>query len=173
MAVKYNNDVDYMALMQKTTDPAKLAEYLMPMLTDPGYYHSPIPRYRGGNPVRIEKYHGQPYWVSEYGGTFWNPNVVNDGETAWGYGNAPNTEEEFADRYAGLTAALLEHPRVCGFCYTQLTDIEQEQNGLYFYDRSRKFADQIYDRIRAVNQKTASIERQGAIDEEVEKKAEG
>jgi hypothetical protein len=26
-----------------------------------------------------------------------------------------------------------------GFCYTQLTDIEQEQNGVYNYDRSSKF----------------------------------
>ena len=24
-------------------------------------------------------------------------------------------------------------------CYTRLTDVEQEQNGVYFYDRSRKF----------------------------------
>ena len=28
---------------------------------------------------------------------------------------------------------------ICGFCYTQLTDVEQEQNGIYCYDRSEKF----------------------------------
>jgi len=141
-------------------NPAKLAQYLEPMLTSPDYFHSPIPRYRGKNPIRTEKYRGQPYWVSEYGGTFWNPNVVNDGKAAWGYGNAPKTEEEFAARYEGLTEVLLSHPRVCGFCYTQLTDIEQEQNGLYFYDRTRKFSDDVYDRIRKVNQKRAVIEEE-------------
>jgi len=141
-------------------DPKMLAQYLEPMRTDPDFFHSPIPRYRGNNPVRIEEYHGQPYWVSEYGGTFWNPNVINDGKKAWGYGEAPKTEEEFAARYEGLTQVLLSHGRVCGFCFTQLTDIEQEQNGLYFYDRSRKFEDEIYDRIRAVNKKKAAIEQE-------------
>jgi hypothetical protein len=27
----------------------------------------------------------------------------------------------------------------CGYCYTQLTDVEQEKNGIYFYNRSEKF----------------------------------
>ena len=53
---------------------------------------------------------------------------------------------------------LLSHPRVCGFCYTQLTDIEQEQNGIYFYDRTRKFSDDVYDRIRTLNRLCAAIE---------------
>ncbi len=34
---------------------------------------------------------------------------------------------------------LLENPRIAGFCYTQLTDIEQERNGLYTYERKLKF----------------------------------
>ena len=53
---------------------------------------------------------------------------------------------------------LLDNPRICGFCYTQLTDIEQEQNGLYKYDRSRKFGDGIYDRIREANVRRAAME---------------
>ena len=28
---------------------------------------------------------------------------------------------------------------MAGYCYTQLTDVEQEQNGNYNYDRSKKF----------------------------------
>ncbi len=47
-----------------------------------------------------------------------------------------------------------------GFCYTQLYDIEQEQNGLYTYDRTKKFDEEIYDRIRAVNTKLAAIEKE-------------
>ena len=46
-----------------------------------------------------------------------------------------------------------------GFCYTQLYDIEQEQNGLYTYDREKKFDEKIYDRIRAINTKVAEIEK--------------
>jgi hypothetical protein len=33
----------------------------------------------------------------------------------------------------------LDNPNICGFCYTQLYDIEQEVNGLYTYDRKAKF----------------------------------
>ncbi len=34
---------------------------------------------------------------------------------------------------------LLSYDHICGYCYTQLTDVEQEQNGIYLYDRSPKF----------------------------------
>ena len=34
---------------------------------------------------------------------------------------------------------MLSVDHICGFCYTQLTDIEQEQNGVYNYDRTLKF----------------------------------
>ena len=147
-------DTDMFDVHDYEQDPAKLAADLERMKEEPDYFHSPIPRYRGKAPIRIEEYKGQPYWVSEYGGTFWNPAV----QGGWGYGDAPRSEEEFAARYEGLTHVLLSHPRICGFCYAQLTDIEQEQNGLYFYDRSRKFADQVYDRIRKANLETAFIE---------------
>ena len=120
------------------------------MTDDKAAVHNPPYTYEIGQ----EKYEGQPYWVSEYGGTLWNP--VDNG---WGYGTAPKTEEEFAERYSGLTSVLLEHPRICGFCYTQLTDIEQEQNGLYAYDRSRKFSDAVYEIIKETNTKKAAIEK--------------
>ena len=73
-------------------------------------------------------------WISEYGGTFWNPDVKG----GWGYGSTPESEEAFAERYAGLTTVMLEHPRICGFCYTQVTDVQQEQNGLMDMDRNFK-----------------------------------
>ena len=76
----------------------------------------------------------QPFFISEYGGIKWPGNS----EAGWGYGGAPKDSEEFFARFKGLTDALLDNPRVMGFCYTQLTDVEQEQNGVYFYDRSKK-----------------------------------
>ena len=83
---------------------------------------------------------GKAFFVSEYGGIGWN--VDPD---AWGYNNTPKTPEEFLTRLKGLTDALLDHPCMMGLCYTQLTDVEQEQNGLYTYDRKPKFpAEQIH-----------------------------
>ena len=100
-----------------------------------------------------QKYEGQPYFVSEYGGTWWGR-----GDDGWGYGKSPLSEEEFVARYVGLTDALLSSEGVCAFCYTQLYDIEQEQNGLYTYARERKFSDETYDKIREVNTRRAAIE---------------
>ena len=77
---------------------------------------------------------GQPIFVSEYGGIAWSEDPAG-----WGYGNAPASREEFLDRFRGLTDVLLDNPYMFGFCYTQLTDVEQEQNGLYTYGRVPKF----------------------------------
>lgn len=77
---------------------------------------------------------GQPIFVSEYGGIAWS-----DDPTGWGYGNAPASKEEFLKRLKGLTNALLDNKYMFGFCYTQLTDVELEQNGLYTYEREAKF----------------------------------
>lgn len=108
------------------------------------------------NPNR-QKYNGQPVFISEYGGIKW---VSDTSIKSWGYGNDVKTPEEFADRYVGLTDAIISNSKMFGFCYTQLYDIEQEQNGLYTYDRNRKFTDEIYQRIIDVNTKTAAIEKQ-------------
>ena len=94
----------------------------------------------------------KPFFVSEYGGIGW---YGND-KTAWGYGNSPKTIEEFYERYAGLTNALLDNPEMFGFCYTQLTNVEQEKNGIYTYDRKPKF-DII--RIKKINARKAAYEK--------------
>lgn len=100
-----------------------------------------------------QTYEGQPYFVSEYGGIWWNPDQKDD--RAWGYGDRPDSEEAFMKRYEGLTSALLEHPMIFGFCYTQLYDVEQEVNGLYTYDRRAKFDPET---IRRINSRKAAIE---------------
>jgi beta-galactosidase/beta-glucuronidase len=105
-----------------------------------------------------QRYEGQPYFVSEYGGIWWNPNQKD--EKSWGYGNRPTSEEEFLQRYEGLTTALLDNPNICAFCYTQLYDVEQEVNGLYTYDRQPKFDAKI---IRAINTKAAAIEQENLV----------
>lgn len=114
-------------------------------------------RYAPDAPVIYDQFKGRqnykeglPVFVSEYGGIGWNP----DGK-GWGYGTGPKTEEEFIARYKGLTDALLDNPNHMGFCYTQLTDVEQEINGLYYYDRRPKFDPEI---IHAITSRKAAIE---------------
>lgn len=43
-----------------------------------------------------------------------------------------------------------------GYCYTQLTDVFQEQNGIYGFDRSNKF-DVTF--LREAQQRSAAYER--------------
>ncbi|MGM9626196.1 MAG: glycoside hydrolase family 2 protein [Eubacteriales bacterium] len=89
-------------------------------------------------------------FISEYGGIAWSL-----GEGAWGYGNAPKTEEEFISRLKGLTDVLLDNAALSAYCYTQLTDVEQEQNGLYTYDRKPKFPPEV---IHPILSRKAAIE---------------
>lgn len=90
-----------------------------------------------------------PFMVSEYGGIGW---ATGDG---WGYGNNPKTLEEFYERLAGLTGALTDNPNMFGYVYTQLTDVEQEKNGIYTYDRKPKFDNA---KLKAIFGKAAAYE---------------
>lgn len=99
-------------------------------------------------------YYQQPYFVSEFGGIGWNPNA-KPGENSWGYGNRPKSEEEFYARFSGLCSTLLGNPAMFGYCYTQLTDVFQEQNGIYTFDRSPKFD---LERLRSIQAQPAAYE---------------
>lgn len=112
-------------------------------------------------------YAGQPYLLSEYGGIWWaapgsdgSPDAREadgtDQDSSWGYGHRVRDLREFYSRYEGLTRVLLDSPDLAGYCYTQLTDTFQEQNGLYAADRSPKVD---IARIRAVQRRPAAYER--------------
>jgi beta-galactosidase/beta-glucuronidase len=90
----------------------------------------------------------KPYFVSEYGGIWWQPGQT---ENNWGYGDRPKTEEEFLERYRQTTQIILDNPEICGWCYTQLTDVEQEVNGLYYYDRRPKFSPKTMAELKRIN----------------------
>lgn len=114
-------------------DPAKLAEELK--------FENGYPCYLGQAPFKDVKYDGQPYFVDEFGGIKWNPaqQSENVNTQSWGYGRPPQSLDEFYERLSGQVDAIVGNPDICGYCYTQFTDVEQEQNGIYFYDRSSKF----------------------------------
>lgn len=99
-------------------------------------------------------YRGQPYFVSEFGGIWWNPSAAQ-GADSWGYGERVKNIAEWYARFEGLCRVLLEDPSMFAYCYTQLTDVFQEQNGIYTFDRQPKFD---LPRLRAVQQSKAAIE---------------
>lgn len=111
-------------------------------------------------------YRGQPYFVSEYGGIWWNPAIAarqdggDDHGTSWGYGQRVADEEEFHHRFAGLTGTLLDDPLMFGYCYTQLTDTFQEQNGIYRFDRTEKLD---VSRLRATQARAAAYEKREGL----------
>ena len=77
---------------------------------------------------------GRPVILSEFGGITYEP---EPGKPWFGYGSV-SSEEELRGKYEELVSAILDSPAVAGFCYTQLTDTEQETNGLLRADRTPK-----------------------------------
>ena len=75
----------------------------------------------------------KPVIISEYGGI-----AFDNGEAGWGYGNKVSDAKEFAKRFDAVTTAIKELPYVCGYCYTQVSDVQQEVNGLMDMERNCK-----------------------------------
>ncbi|MFT4246218.1 MAG: glycoside hydrolase family 2 TIM barrel-domain containing protein [Micrococcaceae bacterium] len=101
-------------------------------------------------------YNNQPFFISEYGGIWWNAKKADssgqDIKESWGYGNRVRSIEGFYRRFKGLTEVLLKNKNMFGYCYTQLTDVFQEENGIYTFDRKAKFD----------NKKLSDIQKQQA-----------
>lgn len=98
----------------------------------------------------------QPIHVSEYGGV-----AYGHAGKGWGYKTA-ESEEAFVEKYIETTQAILACDKICGMCYTQLYDVEQEQNGLYTFDRKAKLREAAIKRIRDCNCTVAAIEKREA-----------
>jgi beta-galactosidase/beta-glucuronidase len=79
------------------------------------------------------QYAGQPVLLTEYGGIGYR----KSDQEGWGYSVAQD-EADFLRRFAEIVEAVYASPVLQGFCYTQLTDVEQEINGLLTYDRQPK-----------------------------------
>ncbi len=77
-------------------------------------------------------YRGQPILLSEYGG------IAFSAQEGWGYGRQVESEEAFLERFGRILQAIKGTPRLVGFCYTQVTDVQQEVNGLYTMEREPK-----------------------------------
>lgn len=77
-------------------------------------------------------YRGEPILITEFGGI-----AFAGEEGGWGYSTVADADG-FLRRYEAMVDALLQNAPIQGFCYTQLTDVEQEVNGLLTYDRRPK-----------------------------------
>ena len=96
------------------------------------------PHYRNmGGKDYLADWEGQPYMIDEFGGLGWIPK--EERANSWGYGAQIETEDEFFRILEKEVDAIKACKGVVGFCYTQITDVEQEKNGVYYYDRRPKF----------------------------------
>lgn len=116
------------------------------IMTDEVYHNA-----EKGAFARGYSYKGQPVIISEYGGI-----AFNNDDSGWGYGDKVNTEEDFIRRFDAITTAVKEIPYVCGFCYTQVTDVQQEINGLMDMERNFKLDPEI---IREINERKVGFWR--------------
>jgi Glycosyl hydrolases family 2, TIM barrel domain/Glycosyl hydrolases family 2, sugar binding domain/Glycosyl hydrolases family 2 len=76
----------------------------------------------------------RPVMLTEFGGVRF---AMSKSERGWGYSEV-GSGDEYAERLTELVDAVLDSSVLTGFCYTQLTDTEQEQNGLLTADRKPK-----------------------------------
>lgn len=100
-------------------------------------------------------YRGQPVIMSEYGGI-----AFNNGDIGWGYGEKVASKEAFIERFDCITTAVKEIPYICGFCYTQITDVQQEINGLLDEKRNYKLDPAI---IREINERQVGYWRSNMV----------
>lgn len=92
----------------------------------------------------------EAFLVTEYGGiAFENigPQGMMGGMPTWGYHAKVTDEDAFFERYQATTEAIIDIPYNQGFCYTQLTDVMQEINGLLTPDRKPKMDTERFCRI--------------------------
>lgn len=118
-------------------NPVTFKERYQCLITGEGEYPVNYPTLDDGYDGKI------PYFVSEFGGSFFDlenahENAGQESGSPWGYGQAPATLSELEARIAALCAVLRDNGEMCGFCYTQFTDVMQEMNGLFTYDRRPK-----------------------------------
>ncbi len=162
---------DIWAMHHYEQDPAKLKEIIFngerffagyPEVQDVPRMNTGFNRLTDNNVYEFPEYNPAttPYIMDEIGGIKWvkgQDAETGNSQTSWGYGEPPHSLEEFYSRLEGIIDAMIDlSDNVWGYCYTQLTDVEQEQNGIYFYDRSSKFD---MKRIRAIFTKQPKLQK--------------
>jgi hypothetical protein len=120
-------------------DYARTGDLLYEKYKDLGKAGAAIPNVSRAALAPGFKYNGTPVLISEFGGIAFIPEGHRVPVESWGYSGVEKTEANVLERLRGLYAAIARVPGFAGLCYTQLTDVEQEINGLLTYDRKPKF----------------------------------
>ena len=81
-----------------------------------------------------QKYGNQPIIISEFGG------VAISNQEGWGYGDKADSISVLKERIKALFEAIYKLDYLSGFCYTQLSDVYQETNGLVYENRKLKLS---------------------------------
>jgi beta-galactosidase/beta-glucuronidase len=107
---------------------------------------------------------GQPVMLTEFGGISYQPAA---GENWMGYATV-QTPEEYLGILKEVFDAIYASPDLAGFCYTQITDTQQEKNGLFDENRQPKLPvdklrDIIWQPSQAVPTEYLDIARQKAL----------
>ncbi|OMF21179.1 glycoside hydrolase family 2 [Paenibacillus sp. FSL H8-0548] len=84
-------------------------------------------------------YHGEPVQLSEFGGI----SYIQGSSEGWGYSSAKDNQD-FLNRLTAVMRPVIAAGGLQGYCYTQLTDVEQEKNGLLTFDRVPKLPIETY-----------------------------
>jgi beta-galactosidase/beta-glucuronidase len=110
--------------------------------TQPGYRSVLLPGVVWGD---------EPVVISEFGGLTYDERPGE--QTVWQGYAVVSDADELLERYRGFVDPLLDSPALAGFCYTQLTDVQQERNGLLNEHRRPKVDP---DAIRRINRRPAA-----------------
>jgi beta-galactosidase/beta-glucuronidase len=129
-------------------EPEKQAAYAASLL-DKESILSSMP---AGRSIYVPGYRheGGPIMLTEFGGI-----AFAKDQNGWGYTTVKD-EDTFLREYTRLLAAIGKSKSICGFCYTQLTDVFQEKNGLLTFDRRPKVAPE---KIKQINDALPLIPR--------------
>lgn len=96
--------------------------------------------------VKGKEYEGQPVVLTECGGIAVladnagegsREDAIQQSQVEWGY--TSSDKDSFLQEYQRIIEAIYDSELMNGFCYTQLTDVEQEHNGLLTADHQFKF----------------------------------
>ena len=139
---EHTDSTDIFALHDYARTGEELAEKYKILETEP----SRVPR-NGRDALALGyKYNGSPFVLTEFGGIAYRMGAQR-AQNEWGYSGIEPTKEAMLKRLDGLVKAIVSNKAWAGYCYTQLTDVEQEINGLMTYDRKPKAAPEEFKRI--------------------------
>ncbi len=140
----HTDDTDLFAIH----DYEKSGEVLYQRYKDVTPQSATVPK--NGRPALIEgyRYNGSPLYLSEFGGIAYIPPGANVPAESWGYSGVEKTQADALARLTQLYQGIAKLSNFAGVCYTQVTDVEQEVNGLATFDRKPKYP---VEKIKALN----------------------